>query len=129
MLDAAGDALVAGRFGSLSRLELGGRITNCHDVAINCLAKAAWKNARRHAHVLCGGLRRGSAHQYQSRHHHSEHPRYQQSPHCSCSILASDLVLAFRYAVILGALRRMQHVFLTNGAAEMPNWIEPVTSA
>src|SRR5215207_6021662 len=41
MFDAVGYAIVAGRFGSLGRLEPGRRVTNCRDAAIDGVAQAA----------------------------------------------------------------------------------------
>src|SRR5580698_5102265 len=86
ILDAVGHAFVAGGFGRLGRLEFGSRCPDGQDVAIDCLAKGARKNARRLADILCGGLCCGAAYECQSRDGDSEHPDSQSSSHCSCSL-------------------------------------------
>src|SRR4051812_40921511 len=51
MLDAVRPALVARRLSGLRCLEPRGRLANRHDVAIDGLAKRAWKDSRHLAHL------------------------------------------------------------------------------
>ena len=63
IFDAVGDALVAGRFGRRGGLEPVRRRAHSRDVAIDGVAKPAWKHARRLAHVRGACLRHGRARQ------------------------------------------------------------------